>query len=484
MSTKKNGWYKWLAIIFLLAVAWELFIFVTLPKQAFMQGFLESWLVSRGLVFYKDFGGQYLPFLRLLMIPIHNIFGLNQYTTIALAPITTVAVLYLLFLAGRKWLEGWFSLIPIVFFSIWHTFLSNNHFLATSFLGLTVLMSVILWISWWERPTLKKSFLIGLLSAASIFTMQIVLPFLVILNVSLFLKFTKSRIKSIAPHFLALGAGFLIPTLIISIWFLFKGALTDLYNLTIKYHLTNYPYASLGRETESIFVFLSIHLPVIIVLFTKFKLSKKISLFFSLLLLPLAFWFAIFHPIRFEISLPAFALVFGIATQGLMKNKTGKLRKTGIGLLSVILAINLFTILKYKVESYKVKLFETKYLYEIISEVYPGDPMYTSIEWMKKNSDPQEKIFVLADALFYIKTDRLPANRRAVASEAFVYVPFEDFKSEIQASWPAYWVIDERQWRRMDDFGYKDLRTNFQKLVENDPVVAQFDYWTIRKHIK
>ncbi len=476
MSTKKTNWYKWLTIIFLLAVAWEVFIFVRLPKQAFMQGLLESWLVSKGLIFYKDFFGAYLPFLRLSMIPLHAVFGYTQYTTIALAPITSVVVLYILFLASRKWLNGWFSLIPIIFFSVWHTFLSNNHFLATSFLGLTVLVSMVCWLSWWDKPTRTKSFFIGLFTAFSIYTLQIVLPFYAILNLSMVFKSKR--------HVIISFIGFIIPTLIIIVWFLSKGALDDLYIWTIKYHFTNYPFANLGREIENVLIYLSIHLPIFLLLFTGFKNSKKLLLLFSLICLPLAFWFAIFHPVRFEISLPALALIFGIAAQSILENRSKKLRKWGIRFLFLILLINFYTISKYKLESYRVKLFETKYKYEILSEVYPDDPMHPAIEWMKTNSGPKDKVFALADALFYVETDRLPANRRAVASEPFVYVPFEDFKKEIETSWPDFWAIDERQWKRMDDYGYQDLRKNFQELVTKDPIVAQFDYWTIRKHTK
>lgn len=481
MKKGKQNWGRWLVIVFLLAIFWELFVFVRLPRQAFIQGLLESWFVSQGLVFYKDFGGQYLPFLRLLMVPLHEIFGYSQYTTIILAPINSLAILCLLFLASNKWFSGWFKLIPISFFSVWHTFLSNNHFVATSFLGLTVLIIIMLWLSWWDKPTRKKSFFIGLFTAFSVYTLQIVLLFGLLLNLSFLLKF-RSHFKEAITHLLSSFCGFLIPTVVIILWFLSKGALYDLYVQTIKYHFTNYPYSSFGRETENILIYLSIHLPIILFLLTGLKDQKKIALFSIFITLPLTFWFAVFHPLRFEISLPAFALIFGLAVQGLYKSKSQKYRKFGFALLFLILSVNIFTISKYKLISYKEKLFETEYSHQIISAVYEDDPMHDAIVWMKENSNPNDRIFVLADALFYVESGRLLANRRAVASEPFVYTPFEEFKVEIENSWPAFWVIDERQWDRMDDFGYKELRYNFQKLVEKDPIVAKFDYWTIRKH--
>lgn len=482
MISKKQNWYIWLAVIFLLAVFWELFIFIRLPKQAFIQGLLESWFVSQGLVFYKDFAGQYFPFLRLLMVPLHEIFGLNQYTTIILAPITSITILFLLFLASNKWLSGWFKLIPIIFFSIWHTFLSNNHFVAASFLGASVLVSMILWLSWWDKPTLFKSFLIGLFTSFSVFTLQIVLPFGILLNASLLLKFRVVKPKEGLSHLFLSICGFLIPTLIIILWFLDKDALYDLYIQTIKYHFTNYPYSNLGRGVENILIYLSIHLPIILFFITAWKNVKKSAIFLTYLSLPLVFWFAIFHPLRFEISLPAFALIFGLAIQDLFQNRSSKIRKVGLVLLFLILLINIFTIFKYKLINYRERLFETKYSHEIISEVYSDDPMYDAIGWMKLNSNPSDRIFVLGDALFYVKSERLLANRRAVASEAFVFTPFEQFKTELESSWPSYWVVDERLWKRFDNFGYKQLGGDFQKLIEKDPVVAKFDYWTIRKH--
>lgn len=482
MTRKKQNWHKWLKIAFLIAVLWELFIFIKLPKQAFIQGLLESWLVSQGLIFYKDFGGQYLPFLRLLMVPLHNIFGFNQYTTIVLAPITSITILLILFKACEKWLTGWFKLIPIIFFTVWHTFLSNNHFVATSFLGASVLISVILWLLWWEKQTRIKSFLIGLLSAFSVFTLQIVLPFYVILNLSFLLKLRDQGIRKVCSHFLMSFLGFLIPTLIIVLWSLSKGALYDLYTATIKYHFTNYPYSSLGRGTENILIFLSIHLPIILFFITNFKNLRNLSLAFLAISLPLTFWFAIFHPLRFEISLPSFALLFGVAVQDIFRNESLKFRKISYLLLFLILAVNFFTIAKYRLISYKEKLFETVYSHQIISKIYPDDPMYDAVNWIRINSNSQDKIFVLGDALFYVESGRLPANRRAVASEPFVYVPFEEFKAELEDRWPSYWVVDERLWKRFDDFGYKELARSFQELIKKDPVVARFDYWTIRKH--
>ena len=477
MFNRKNR----LKFLLFLAIAWELFIFVRLPKQAFMQGLLESWFVNHGLMFYKDFGGQYLPFLRLLMVPLHQIFGYNQFTTIFLAPITSIAILCVLYYASKKYINGWFSLIPIIFFSIWHTFLSNNHFEATLFLGLVVLISLILWLSWWDRPTYKKSFAIGLLSAFGVFTLQIVLPFYALLNLSFLLRFGQ-RVKKSSRYLLISFLGFLIPALAIIFWFWVKGALNDLYIGAILYHFTNYPYSKLGRGVEDIFIYLSIHIPLFLFLFSKAKVIKKLAFFSILISLPLTFWFAIFHPLRFEISLPVFALIFGMAVQDIYQYKSLKFFRIGIVLLSFILLVNIFTSSKYRLLSYENKLFEANYSHQIISKVYPDDPMYSAIEWMKVNSQGDDKIFVLGDALFYIESARLPSSKRAVALDPALYYPFEESRNEINSSWPEYWVIDERQWARIEAFGYRESSNKLQALAEQDPVVAEFDYWTIRKH--
>lgn len=482
MTTSKNRhWYKWLIVVFLLSIAWELFIFIRLPKQAFIQGLLESWFVSKGLFFYKDFIGQYMPLLRMLMVPLHAIFGYNQTTTIVLAPITSITTLLILFYTSNKFLSGVFKIIPIIFFSIWHTFLQNNHFLASSFLGVIVLVSMILWLVWWKNPTRQKSFLVGLFTAFCVYTVQITLFFGLALNLSFLIKYWRNLNKAL-ENLLFAAIGFLVPSIIIILVYLKEGALYDLYVWTIKYHLTSYPIAVYERGIENILIYLSIHLPIVLYLFTNLKDSKKLALFLIGISLPLVFWFAMFGPTRFEISLPLFALIFGVAAQGLYDKTTQKYRKLGNVLLLFILVINVFTIAKYRLIDYKEKIFDTAYKHQVISEVYPEDPMYDAVSWMRSNSYPNDKIYVLGDALFYILTDRLPANKRAVASEPFVYLPFEEFRSEIEKGRPSYWVIDERLWKRFDDFGYEDLGVNFKKLIERDPVVAKFDYWTIRKH--
>lgn len=482
MPTNKRYSFNFLKLTFLLSIFWELFIFIRLPKQAFIQGLLESWLVSQGLIFYKDFGGYYLPFLRMLMVPLHNIFGYSQYTTIILAPITSLLVLFVLFRASQKWLKGWFRVVPLLFFSIWHTLLSYNHFEATAFLGLIVLISVVFWLLWWDEPTSLKSFFIGLFSAFGVFSLQIVLPFYLILNLSFLLKYKELGFKRLFNLLFISLIGFLIPTIIITTWFLLNGALDDLYNATIAYHFTNYPYSSLGKGEEIVLVFLSIHIPVILLLTTLFRNSKNIALLLMTICLPITFWFAIFHPLRFEISLPIFSLIFGLGLQDAFKKKSRIIVNFSRILLISILVINFYTLYKYKLSFYREKVFNNNHSQAIISKIYPDDPMYDTVEWIKKNSNPKDKIFVMGDALLYVETKRLPSNRRAVASEPFVYTPFEKFKEEIEQDWPSFWVVDERLWKRFEDFGYRKLGDDFQRLIERDPIVKTFDYWTIRKH--
>ena len=78
--------------ILLAGIIFQIIVFLVFPKQAWVEGLLEAWYTSKGLIFYKDFTNQYFPILQMLMVPLHNLFGYNQYPTLFLAPINSILI--------------------------------------------------------------------------------------------------------------------------------------------------------------------------------------------------------------------------------------------------------------------------------------------------------------------------------------------------------------------------------------------------------
>ena len=117
-----------------------------------------------------------------------------------------------------------------------------------------------------------------------------------------------------------------------------------------------------------------------------------------------------------------------------------------------------------------------------MTEIYPDDPMYKAVEWIKKNTPQNAKLFATTDSLVYLKTKRLPINAYATSNLPVVYTPFDKFKQALSTTPPDYWVIDERQWDRFHDFGYDEASEILQKILACEEVVAQIEHITIRKH--
>ncbi|KKR81581.1 MAG: hypothetical protein UU73_C0001G0143 [Candidatus Daviesbacteria bacterium GW2011_GWA1_41_61] len=477
-------------------VSWLLFIFYISPRQAWIDGLIEAYFMSSGLVIYKDFVTQYFPILYLSMLPFHDIFGFTLKPTIALALVSSITAFLLLSFISYKLLKGWFRLIPLLFFLFWDPVLSENHFGTTSFQNILLLSAFALWWVWYQRPKMIPAFLIGLLLGIASMSGHIVLINSTVVFLSMiFRSWQIKKIKSI----IYFGLGFLIPVAFVFVYLLTHNVLGDFYNWTIKYYLSDsgYPFA-MGRGVENVVIFLTIFSPLLLVgaiIWFKVKkvkqsffalqkkgltLSLTQSIFWWLILLsfPLPFWFAIFHPNRFLTPEGIYALTAGLALQMLFKIKKNQLTKVLIICLIMLFAFSFYIVLpKYQ------RNFSYPRPYLNLTRIYPEDPLFDIISWIKQNTTKEDKLFATVDSLIYLETNRLPANPRASTNLPVFYRPLERLVEELKQNPPDFWVIDERQWKRFADFGYQAETTVLKRILKCEPVVFQSDYITIKKHI-
>lgn len=117
----------------------------------------------------------------------------------------------------------------------------------------------------------------------------------------------------------------------------------------------------------------------------------------------------------------------------------------------------------------------------IISKFYSDDPMYSAIAWIKYNTPESAKLFVIGDALFYFESKRLPSSIRATTNIPIVYQPKKDLVNELREYPPDYWVIDERQWKRFEDFGFGDIAILLKNLLLCDKLLTKIEYVAIYK---
>ncbi len=482
-----------LILLVLLGLGWEIFSFIKFPKQAWVQGLTEAWFVSNGLSFYKDFLGTYTPFLRATMIPLHNIFGYTHGVTIGLYLVTSLSTFLLLFYATIKWIKGWARILPILFFTAWNQYLTGNHFTTPTFLGLICLLTFCLWRSYLDNKNIPKAFFIGILSGIGVFSMQILTPFVGVIFASLL--FVSLNIKNGLKQFYVAILGFLTIAAPILLWLLKQGIFNDFYYWTIKYHFIDYPYTAYGKSLNDILVFLAVHSPLLLIFLPLFSLYPRnkfrgimlenknnfFLIFFILIILSLAapIWFAIFHPIRFQTTLPllSFALGLGLFQIYALSNN---FRKLQIFLFSIILFFNVISWLRI-VPSYYQRNFDYPVNKQIISKFYPDDPMYGALDWIKNNTPLNSKLFVLGDSLFYFEAKRLPSSTRATTNIPIAYQPRDKFINELKNKPPDYWVIDERSWKRFEDFGFKDTATLLKNLLLCNKLLIRIDYVAIYK---
>lgn len=482
---------KSLLVLFLVSIAFAVLTFVQFPKHAFLYGLIQSWFMSKGLVIYRDFVDAYLPLLKLLSIPVHQIFGFNQWVTIIASPILSILISVILYLMSKRWLKGISRFIPLLIFNIWNPFISGNQFTTTGFVGFCLLLMLYFWFDWVERKKSLSLFLTGLFGSTAILSLQIVVPFVMILLLTSL--FVSKNELSLLKRIIIILAGVLIPVIYVLLWFWTKGALYEFFYWNFLYYFQGgYPYSDLGRDPSLVLIFFSLHAPVLLCvayLFTKvsksdiFRPYTYLLFVVAFLSLPVIFWFAVFHPMRFQISLPIFAFLFGFCWH--LKSDLKKMRHRQIALtaLVAIAAFQMFTLFKYAAPLY-AKQIQGKQSSFIISKVYPNDSMFPAIEWVKNNTQEKDTIFVIGDTLFYFDAKRLPANSRSTATEPIVYVPLDSLSNELKQESPNYWIIDERMFLRFSkEWKMPEVTDYFENALSCQKKVISFDYWSIYEQI-
>lgn len=476
-------------LVVFVGLIWEVIVFYKFPKEAWIDGLMQSWYMSQGLVIYKDTSSMYFPILYLLMIPFHQIFGFTQTPTLLLAPINSLLIFILLSVVSWNWLKGRFRILPLVFFLIWEPYLSANRFSSTAFLNAVTFIVFVLWWKWYQKPQKITAFLMGLFLGISLLTVQIVWLYVMVVMFSLVFKCWKER-KHLNSLIITLVA-FCLPITFVFLWLISHNALSDFWTRAIAYYFvaSGYPY-SMGREFNNILIFVAVF-STLVLIFRKIQLqlsnfrkesnlSKSIFLALILLSFLIPFWFAIFHYSRFQSSLAICSFIFGFAVQQvfLSRKKDIIFNKLIIGMVVFANIIGIYQVL---IPKYKTN-FAFPQEKTILTKIQKDDPFLEVIEWVRKNTPDGSKILAMTDSLIYLETNRLPINSHATSNLPVAYEPLDQFKQKIKNQPPDYWVVDERQWKRFNEFGYERTVLFLQKILSCESEVAKIEYITIRKH--
>lgn len=466
-----------LSVLFL-SIIWEIIVFIFAPKQAYVLGLLESWYFKNGLLFYKDMANAYTPLLNFIMYAYHELFGYGLNQTILLAPIVSIANLVILYLVGRKWLSGLSRIAPLIFYEIWAGYLGANSFTTTSFLGILILISFIYWLGWLKKPQKTLSFVLGLLFSFSVLTIQIVAPFIAVLSLAVLVKSIK--LKKII-YFIYLCLGIIIPVGILFYWVWANNIVNEFLYWNILYYFDGYPYSGLTKDVSMVAAFVAIHSTILVYSLGAPRDEDRIQYVYtilSILVIALTFWFSVFHPFRFQISLPLMSLILGMGIERYLSGKRSKLKNF---ILGVALGATVLCSILYIIPRYFISL-SFKNVGRIISEVYPGDLMFDTVEWVKSNTPINSKIFLLGDTYFYFVAKRLPANyRNALGNEQMLFFPLNKLQEELMANRPDYWVIDERLYLTYSNWNKNNLSVTIKKFLSCQTEIKKFDYWIVAK---
>jgi len=486
MFERKISWQQILFGVLVLSIGIELLFFSRMPKQTWIEGLMHSWYMSKGLVIYRDFASQYLPSLFTLMLVLHKFTGFSQYPTIILSPVNSIISLFIIYFLSKKYLKSWYQIAPILFFTIWDVLINENHFHTNSFLGTVNLVAFAIWIEWYQKPTKVKSIFLGVVGSVAFLAQQILVVFYGIIFISAAYKVWQNK-KNIWPV-VYLGISFALPIVLMFLYLLINDAWTGFYFWNYDWYAKGYyTFDKIGRGKDEILLLFSVSSPFIFLILALGKsayskiFSKDLIIFILLLIIsfPVMFWYATFHLSRLAMCLTLFSFVFGVGLQLLMQGK--KRSELTFLLLIVFVILNLFTYITVAMPRH-MSNWQRPLRQNILTAVRKEDSIYEAIEWIKLNTSESEKIFVLDNPIVYLETNRLPSSPRAVSNLPFVYEPIEDFKRELVSNPPDYWLIDINQWKRFEQFGYKNTAILFGKILSCEEKVISFGDLEIYRH--
>lgn len=479
---------KFLNFFFIFCILFVIIGFVILPKSSWGEGVVYTWFMSKGLFMFKDFASQYFPTLFIFIYWLHKIFGFNPTLTIVLSPLNNILLFYLVYFASKKWLRGWYRILPLAFLLFWNVLISASNFHTNPFLGTVMFGSLILWISWYKKPKKLTAALLGFLLAVALTSHQMVIFFVGIVSLSLIFEAFKKKDK-IGSVFVAF-ISFLIPIVGIVYWLLVHSAWNEFYFWNIKWYFIDrgYTFDRLGRNPLEVLILFSVVAPILLMILALLRkkvgngFTKRQLMFISLAAatFPVTFWFATMQYVRESSCIAIFSFLLGWGIQLLTLGKR-RLEATTKLVILIVVVLNIASLFMWVIPKYHGML-QRPWKYNVITKVYKDDPMSDVIIWLRNNTRSNDKLFILSNKIIFFESDRLPSSNRSAAALPFQWMPIESFKEEIQKNPPSYWVVDEGQYQRFIDFGYRDLADTFWKMLSCEPVAVQFKTMTIRKH--
>lgn len=480
---------KYLRLKFLslyLACTWFLFLFLFNPHYVELTGTLETWFPYKGLIYYRDFAAFHFPLGRLILLPFHLLTNWNLEIGPFLGLVSGSCSLVIIYLFGKKYLSSTGTSLALFFFAAFFWYAATGILFFHEILIGLLLSAILLLLfdSIGSKVTPKfKLFSLGILIALAELSGQvatITLTVIIIIQLSNILFHAKKFFSQSLFFFLL---GIIIPPLLLSFYFIINNAFGEFFYYNITYYLQYAGYKKDSLTTLPIKDLLAYFSPLIMmaVLTVAQYLNKKgvglhnlILLILSLSTIPFIL-FSIYHPHHLNYALPILAICLGKAYDLSLTSSFGKL----IFFFGSIYLI--YTLFSNIIPWHTQRIIFPPSL-RIYNDIYPDsqDPMKEAIDWVKLNTPSDTKILVVGDALFYLRSNRLPSARPS-KSIPWGWEP-AIIKSEIEANKPDYWMVDQEFTKRlivdykredMVDFLESELDSCYNKKI----VYKNWEIW-------
>jgi len=417
--------------------------------------------IRKGLIIYNQIHDNKPPTLYYLAAISQTVFGFRLLLTLIMIP-----TVYFFYCLSLHFLNSKISKIILVIFVILTSipFIEGNIANAEIFMLLPTIVGLFFFLNAKKNADyLLSGILLGLA-----FTIKVpVFIEFIFLFLWLFLNnFTKLKTHfwSVFLQLFIFGLGFIIPIFLWGIYFAAQGAFPLFLNSAL---LQNFSYLSswatrvqTAPASSSGLIARLVFLLLFWFLIYFLKIKKIIDTKFCFILFWLGatvFGFLLStrpYPHYLIQSIPPFCLILG---------QILNFKNLKINIISLISFLLLFLIIKkYKFYSYPTfNYYRSFYFSKSIADFHLSfggnvDSVYQISEYIQKNSDPKDRIFVWGDEPYiYALSNRLPSGRYSVAYHIVDFDGYQETMASIKTYLPkfiVYYPMPNRSFDKLDDF--------------------------------
>lgn len=471
-------------VVFFVAIFWIIASYFLLPHYVELTGALETWLPYKGLILYKQAHSFHFPLGRYILLPIHLAANWNLEYDPILALLFGTGSLFLIYKFGKRYLHPLSTSVSLLFFAIYFWYAATGilffHEILIGFL-LGVAFIILLKIRREKSPSINLLLFQGLVLSTNLFSGQISGITVVVLAILTVWEVIRKKVGKKA--LISLLAGLILPGLVLSIYFLSRGALYEFFYYNVLYYFQYAGYSEAGTSLpwNDLLAFYFPSLVLAVAVLKKLVVRKQIpylsgsALLVSLSTIPFMLT-SVYHPHHLNYALVISAMTLGVALRDSLSDSKSVKVVTTLG-IAYIGYMTLTTYIPWHTSRFRIP--ENM---RIANDLYPDDvdPMNDAVTWVKENTNQDDQLMVIGDAMFYLRSDRLPASRPSKGIP-YSWNPLSEVIIEIRQSPADYWVVDTNFIKRLEEIYQRFDITGFieEELDNCYKLREQYEIWQI-----